>query len=187
MVWLLGSLCQVQRLAFDPALILQQFPPPYSLLTLIEAARALGFRLGESATPAGAALAQLRFPCVAFLRAQNEAATDGSNGAAQGACPVLLIKADTGGLLYFVAGEQAPRTVALAEAQSLFEPELLLVAYEGEPEALSPDDPAASGAAKFGFRWFAAELYRHKRVKNKRKNKRGQRRIFFDDQAHAVR
>jgi subfamily B ATP-binding cassette protein HlyB/CyaB len=164
MVWLLGSLCQVQRIAFDPALILQQFPPPYSLLTLIEAARALGFRLGESATPAGAALAQLRFPCVAFLRAQNEAATDGSNGAAQGACPVLLIKADTGGLLYFVAGEQAPRTVALAEAQSLFEPELLLVAYEGEPEALSPDDPAASGAAKFGFRWFAAELYRHKRV-----------------------
>ena len=68
-VWLLGSLCQVQRIAFDPALVLQQFPPPYSPITLIEAARALGFRMGESATPAGAAFAKLRFPCIAFLRA----------------------------------------------------------------------------------------------------------------------
>ena len=67
-VWLLGSLSQLQRIPFDPALILQQFPPPYTLVTLIEAARALGFRVGESATPSGAAFAKLRFPCVAFLR-----------------------------------------------------------------------------------------------------------------------
>jgi len=39
-VWLLGSLSQLHRIPFDPALILQQFPPPYSLVTLIEAARA---------------------------------------------------------------------------------------------------------------------------------------------------
>lgn len=69
-VWLLGSLSQLHRIPFDPALILQQFPPPYSLVTLIEAARALGFRVGESATPSGAAFAKLQYPCVAFLRAE---------------------------------------------------------------------------------------------------------------------
>jgi subfamily B ATP-binding cassette protein HlyB/CyaB len=162
-VWLLGSLSQIQRIPFDPALILQQFPPPYTLVTLIEAARALGFRTGESATPCGAAFAKLRFPCVAFLRAEAVPAADTGDQESPQKRPALLIKADAERLLYFVAGEQVPRTVAVAAAQSLFEPELLLLAHEAKPEALSPDDPAAS-AARFGFRWFAAELFRHKKV-----------------------
>ena len=176
-VWLLGSLSQLHRIPFDPALILQQFPPPYSMVTLIEAARALGFRIGESATPSGTAFAKLRFPCVAFLRGEGAPATSAPEQAAQSSAqaleasdeeapvqrPALLIKADAGRLLFFVAGEQAPRTIALAEAQTLFEPELLLIAHEAKSEALSPDDPAAS-ASKFGFRWFAAELFRHKRI-----------------------
>ena len=178
-VWLLGSLSQLHRIPFDPALILQQFPPPYTQVTLIEAARALGFRVGESATPSAAAFAKLQYPCVAFLRDEAARAAPAPEQGAQPSAqapetaedeapalrPTLLIKADAERLLYFVAGEQAPRTVALADAQSLFEPGLLLLAQEAKPEALSPDDPAgAAGAAKFGFRWFAAELFRHKRV-----------------------
>ena len=177
-IWVVGSLAQIHRIPFDPALILQQFPPPYTQVTLIEAARALGFRVGESVAPSGAAFAKLRFPCVAFLRVDVAPAAPAPEQAAQSGAPApetsadeapaprpaLLIKIDAERLLYFVSGEQVPRTVALAEAQSLFESELLLLAHEAKPEALSPDDPAALGPAKFGFRWFAAELFRHKRV-----------------------
>ncbi|OJX06668.1 MAG: hypothetical protein BGO72_16885 [Burkholderiales bacterium 70-64] len=45
--WLLGSLCSLYRLPFDAQLIEQRFPPPYTLATFHEAARALGFRSGE--------------------------------------------------------------------------------------------------------------------------------------------
>jgi hypothetical protein len=30
-VWALGSLCRLHRIAFDPALVRRQFPPPYDL------------------------------------------------------------------------------------------------------------------------------------------------------------
>ena len=48
-VWLLHAPCRLHRLAFDAALVRQQFPPPYGRAELIEAARALGFRAGETA------------------------------------------------------------------------------------------------------------------------------------------
>lgn len=41
-LWLLGSLCGLLSIPFDASLIAQNYPPPYTLLTLHEAARALG-------------------------------------------------------------------------------------------------------------------------------------------------
>ena len=40
-LWLLGSLCSLYRIPFDPKLVEQDFPPPHSLATFHEAARAL--------------------------------------------------------------------------------------------------------------------------------------------------
>ncbi len=45
--WLVGSLCQINRIPFDPALLLQRFPAPHSVPQLIEALRSFGFRTGE--------------------------------------------------------------------------------------------------------------------------------------------
>jgi len=66
-LWLLGSLCGVFRIPFDAALIAQGYPPPYDLVTLHDAARALQFvrskagewhldkqRIGASGGSAGA-------------------------------------------------------------------------------------------------------------------------------------
>src|SRR5205085_12391586 len=72
-VWLIGSLCATNRVPFDARLFLQQFPPPYSVHRLIESARALEFRLGETALSAGN-LRSLRYPCIAFLRGAAETA-----------------------------------------------------------------------------------------------------------------
>ena len=45
-LWLLGSLCGLFRIPFDAALITQHYPPPYTLATFHEAARALGLKTG---------------------------------------------------------------------------------------------------------------------------------------------
>src|SRR5574343_1522807 len=51
-LWLLGSLCNLYRISFDPKLIEQAFPPPHSLATFHEAASALGFKTGQGPHPA---------------------------------------------------------------------------------------------------------------------------------------
>ncbi|MGE5130235.1 MAG: hypothetical protein ACM3IK_11415, partial [Sphingomonadaceae bacterium] len=65
-VWLIGSLCRINRLPFDPRLLLQRFPAPHSVRQLLEALKSFGFRTGESACDPN----KLRFPCVAFLKGE---------------------------------------------------------------------------------------------------------------------
>lgn len=47
LLWLLGSLSSLYRIPFDAALVGQQFPPPHTLATFHEAARALGIKTGS--------------------------------------------------------------------------------------------------------------------------------------------
>lgn len=64
---MLGSLCQINRVPFDPALVAQQYPPPHSEATFIEAAKALGFRVVHCDT-SGRKLPERTFPLLARLR-----------------------------------------------------------------------------------------------------------------------
>src|SRR3954470_13682778 len=105
-VWLTGSLCQVNRLPFDAALVLQRFPAPHSTRQLLEALQSLGFRIGEGA------LAKAAFPCVAFLLKDNK--------------PAIVVKADGAELLYFESGSQAPARAAMDR----FEPQAILLRHE---------------------------------------------------------
>jgi len=66
LLWLLGSLSQLYRQPFDAALVAQSHPPPHSLTTLHEAARALGFKTGDTAL-ADLDWATLPLPAIAFL------------------------------------------------------------------------------------------------------------------------
>jgi subfamily B ATP-binding cassette protein HlyB/CyaB len=141
-VWLVGSLCQINRLPFDAALLLQRFPAPHSNRQLLEALRSLGFRAGESE------LKSASFPCIAFLKGDSPR-------------PALVVRSDGKRLLYFEAGSQAPATCALEEL-GRFEPGALLVRHETAKQ-LSAEEGAAP-AASFGFRWFWKELLKHKRI-----------------------
>jgi len=146
-VWLLSSLCQLNRLPFDAALALQRFPAPHTVRAFIEAARSLGFKTGEGG------IGKPKFPCVAFLK-----------GDASGTPPkpAILLKGDGERRLYFVAGTQTPETAPAGELATRFESGVILVRHETAGEGLAQDGvPAASG---FGFRWFAQELLRHKKV-----------------------
>lgn len=77
MLWLIGSLSRVFRVPFDPQLISQQFPPPYSRTALLNALQALGFSVGGMEMNEGgiATLERIPFPVIAFLR-EDEAEAD---------------------------------------------------------------------------------------------------------------
>ena len=141
-VWLVGSLCQLNRIPFDPALLLQRFPGPHSARQLCEAAQAFGFSTGFGRLAAAA------YPCVGFLKGESLK-------------PAIIVRADDERLLYFEAGSQAPQTCPAALAGERFQPEVLLARHE-KSEPLAGE--GASAAAKFGFRWFWNELLRHRAV-----------------------
>ena len=150
-VWLIGSLCRLSRVPFDPQLILQRFPGPHTRRHVLETAQSLGFKTGET-TLRGAGIAKMRFPCVVFLKASDSDSR-----------PAILIQADGERLLYFVAGSQTPEVLPLARVDETFEPHAILMRHEPANNA-APNDDGAPAPGRFGFRWFATELLKHKRI-----------------------
>ncbi len=167
LMWALGSLCQLYRIPFSADLLQQQFPPPYDKTTLLSAAKALDFKIGEKAVTARE-LTTLPLPCLAFVKylapesaSQTLTAESPQDVHVPQLKPALLAKLDEGQLMYFEVGDQAPRTVAVAEFDSHFEPEVMLFVRS---TAQAADDDMAEAPPKFGFRWFIPELIKHKRI-----------------------
>ncbi len=165
-LWVLGSLCQLHRIPFDPQLVLRQFPPPHSRQKLVEALNALGLRAGESGTALLNA-GSTPLPCIVFKHASGAeparpAQVEEDRDNAGSVTPAVLAKIDGPEIVYFEPGDASPRTASLAELTSLFEPALLLL----RREAAAPQDPDQSRDAGpgFGFRWFIPELLKHKRI-----------------------
>lgn len=159
LLWLLGSLCSLYRIPFDPKLVEQDFPPPHSLATFHEAARALGFKTGHSVHPAN--WQKLPLPAIAFLRAVPETTAD----EAIPTLPVLILKTDGHKLLYFRSGSQTPETLTVEEAATQFEPELILASREASGTNKDGEIPGFEVEKKeFGFKWFIPELLKHKTI-----------------------
>lgn len=78
MLWLIGSLSRIFRIPFDPQLIRQQFPPPYTRTSLMAALQALEFKVGEMELDGEgiATLERIPFPVVAFVREDETAQQD---------------------------------------------------------------------------------------------------------------
>ena len=156
LLWMLGSLCQLFRVPFDARLILQHFPPPYSLASLHEASEALGFRLREQGMPKKTKKGTARafsLPAMALGRAPR-------HGLA------LVLKTDGERLLLFRAGSEAAETLTANEFESQFEP-VLFALERPEKQGRRADDGGPSDSAartNFGFGWFIPELVKHKRI-----------------------
>ena len=166
-LWLLGSLCQLHRVPFDPKLVLQSFSSTHSIATLLEAGKALGFRLGRAALNSSS-LQKVPTPFIAFLKPNGEVAgphalaDDAAQNPPPAARPVLIVNMAKEQVLYFEAGTQTPLTCNLPSIPALFEEECYLVALEAKTE--EPVDGASFSTESFGFRWFAKELLKHKTV-----------------------
>lgn len=115
LLWLLGSLCNPCRLSFNPGLIGQQYPPPATLATFHETARALGFKTGRNAHPKNCQ--QLPLPSIAFLSgtlpSDAAAEQDGQTATEVATHPVLILMTDGQKLLYFRSGSQTPETLTV--------------------------------------------------------------------------
>jgi len=119
-VWALGSLCRLHRIAFDPALVRKQFPPPHDLASLVRAAQACGLRAGLAGARAEA-LRGLPLPCLGFART---------------AGPALLLRVEGEELVYLPSGADAPRKLLVKEFAEQFEPWVLLATPA--PEKVDP-------------------------------------------------
>ena len=153
LVWLLGSLCRIHRIPFDAALVARQYPPPHSAATFIEAAAALGLKVGACEASAQD-FAALTFPLVAERIVADDAPS---------AKLALIAKADDGRLLFFPAGSNGSETLPTSAFAQHFRSRVWLVARE--PAQDSQDEAAVADApVRFGFRWFIPELLKHKTV-----------------------
>ena len=182
LLWLLGSLCQVHRIPFDSNLLLRNYPPPFSDITLVEAGSALGFHIG-AAKFLGIKPEKLPLPCIAFLKAAPGAlkaqgdsqagAADGQSANADDNSPAvagnslaLILRMDGGQILYFQSGDGAPKQVPLAQFHQVFAERGFFVNHEARVnervEGLEGEQVATGKS--FGFRWFAGELLKHKSI-----------------------
>lgn len=155
--WLLGSLCGLYRIPFDASLVAKSFPPPYTVGTLHEMARALGIKTGSQSL-SNEHWASVPLPAIAFLRigSQNSGlendigtlpadqerspASDGpapaevsssaceSRGARLQERSVLILKSGGGKILFVRSGSQSPETVPMEDAAATFAAEVVLVA-----------------------------------------------------------
>lgn len=153
-VWLLGSLCGLQRLQFDARALLQRYPPPHSFATLIEAGRELGFRFARAPVDRRT-LGRLNTPCIARLRLPAAGTVE------QPGHPILLLRVDDERVLFFESGSARPRQMGLEEALQQLQDSCYLVTAE---PATPATDAAVDPAPATGWRWFAAEMLKYRAV-----------------------
>jgi len=161
-LWSLGSFCQINRIPFDPGLVLQNFPPPYTVTTLLHALKALGFE-AELRAISEQALQRSVFPCIAVLKPNPPNATTGAESDAEppDRALALIVKADAERILFFEAGHDTAHAMPAAQFAERFESFVILAARISE-QVKDPD--AANETKAFGFRWFVPELLKHKKI-----------------------
>jgi len=167
-IWGLRGICQLHRIPFAPNLVLQQFPPPYNLLSLQQAAQTLGLNSGWrdiSATE----ISKLHAPFFAVLGAAASSPNNASTGeraspdaAAHPHRLAIVVKCDAHQISYFESSGQTPITATLSDFGQQFAGNVLLCTPAAP--GLEGEDAALSGQAEFGFRWFVPELLKHRPV-----------------------
>ncbi|MCM2309025.1 MAG: ABC transporter transmembrane domain-containing protein, partial [Sulfuritalea sp.] len=159
-VWLAGAACQLFRIPFDARLLAQQFPPPQTTTTLIEAFRALGFKVALTALPAPA-LAQLAGPAFLAVKVENAAEDVPENGPNSDLAFVLFLRCDNDRIAWLEPGSQEPRKLPLAEFAARYRGEVLQFAPKEESVA---DLDGGDKTPAFGFGWFLPELAKHRTI-----------------------
>lgn len=159
LIWAVGSFCAINRVPFDPEILLKQFPPPCTSDTLVHAARALGFRV-KSVKQAATALGDCPVPFLAVIAGQPPPDTDNiPNTALHTFALVTAVSSER--MVYFEAGNNQS-----TEASSdVFAERYLGQAYLLTKQRDAVKDPEADKApGAFGFSWFLPDLLKHKKV-----------------------
>ncbi len=168
-LWALGSICQLNRIPFDPKLVLQQFPPPYSMAGLAEAARTLGFNI-DACEQSISQIKPHEFPCLTLCNNDEEVTEEakspsndeeGVRRSPQSPTLVLIARQQDDQLHYFKAGTDTPASHCPGNDSTTFLP--LHLKFTVAAPAL-PEDELGAKPRKFGFRWFVPELLKYKSI-----------------------
>ncbi len=151
-VWLAGAACQLFRVPFDSRLLVQQFPPPQTRTTVVEALQGLGFTVALTELPPHT-LARLAGP--AFLTIAADDASDSDLGF------VLFLRCDGERIAYLEPGAKDAREIPLADFAVRYKGEVLQFALKEQPVA---DPDGIDKKSAFGFRWFLPELAKHRTI-----------------------
>lgn len=153
LLWLLGSLCQLHRIPFDPVLIQRQFPPPSTRVTLTTALTALGFKVGGLPIPASGSLQDIPLPAIAYLQPEQPSAepdaADTQAEAVEVLCPILIIKADSERVMYFRPGSHTPVTIDNSAIAERLLPQLTMISRDESRQktGLQDEDACRGGSA----------------------------------------
>jgi subfamily B ATP-binding cassette protein HlyB/CyaB len=162
----LASMCQLQRIPFDAALVLREFPPPYTLETLLHAAKRLGFDVGaRDAQPEE--IRALGTPCLALFKSAAEALRPAGDGGAPapGAAThrvAVVISASDDEFRTMEPGRAGPEPLTIDEFAGRFAGQVIQFAVAGKPVADA--DARAEAPEPFGFPWFVPELLKHRPI-----------------------
>jgi subfamily B ATP-binding cassette protein HlyB/CyaB len=159
----LASMCQRHRAPFDAALVLREFPPPYTIGTLLDAAKRLGFEAGIRDIDA-AGIATPGAPWIAVLRALPPARDGGAARAATSATHgiAIVVRAAAGEIDLLEPGRAAPVSITSDEFARRFAG--LVVQFARAEAPIADLDARSERGPPFGFRWFVPELLRHRRI-----------------------
>ena len=169
-LWSLGTLCRLHRVPFAAELVLQQFPPPYSQHIMQRVTEALGFKCGWQFV-APARLGGLPTPWLALVTTTGQSDDAKVDAAPAGEPPsdepalhtlAVVLKCTDSHVTYLPAADAAPLTEPRAEFAGKYASQALQ-AIPAAP-ALDGEDAALDAPSAFGFRWFIAELLRHKSI-----------------------
>jgi subfamily B ATP-binding cassette protein HlyB/CyaB len=168
-LWAVGSLCNLRQRMFDAALLQREFPPPHTAVALVDALRSLDLDACVVRCEIERLIAA-DLPCLIFLHGEPPPAEapNGATGLQSATNPAvqstmdiaLLVKAEGDRLLWFPAGTNEPKVTPHAELHCRYTGHALRVSNA----AARVDDDDSRAPAAFGFRWFYAELLRHRNV-----------------------
>jgi subfamily B ATP-binding cassette protein HlyB/CyaB len=170
-IWALGAISQLKRIPFAAELVAQQFPPPHSFATLLQAAAALGFKAQRQASAANE-IQRVPLPCLAVLRAPGASAEDlgeteapaGQNHGDRNSAHALamVVEADAERVVMFEPGAASGATLSTKDFNLRYAGELIIFAQQPKPPA--DTDAVAGRQESFGFSWFVPELLKHKNI-----------------------
>ncbi len=156
LLWALGSCSALHGKPFDPQLLLKQHAPPYNAATLIAAARALGFQARALALSLHSLAGQAASATTVLLLKAKEGSAEQTSALG------LLVSATPTSISWVPAVAQQPLTERLADFGARYSGQAIVLAPR--PEAVNVPDSPATRSAGFGFRWFAPELLKHRKV-----------------------
>jgi len=158
-IWALGSIAQISHIPFDPDLVTQGFPPPYSFSLLVEPIEKLGLRCKyHKHLPR---LEKIKFPCfLELIQKGSELSNSGIEQPTTSPCLALAVKADSDGMWVFMPGQQQPTKIAPDSIKGSFSGRII----ECAPKAKSVQDQDGMTGREFGFSWFIPVLLKHKSI-----------------------